>query len=78
MPSEKELFNLAKMYVMLDRELQRPLPEYELEEVKKTMEEIRNTILEKGYDVDKFVHYQQMYKDMSIGEYFEFIKTLEN
>ncbi len=77
MQSEKELFNLAKMYVMLEGELQKSLPEYELEEVKENMEEIRNTILEKGYDVDKFVQYQQMYKEMSIGEYFEFIKTLE-
>lgn len=77
MKSEKELFNLAKSYVMLDREFQRALPEYELEEIKENIEEIRNTILEKGYDVDKFVHYQQMYKEMSIGEYFEFIKTLK-
>ena len=77
MKSEKELFELAKMYVMLDRELQRPLPEYELEEIKESMEGIRNTLLEKQYDVDKFVHYQQLYKEMSIGEYFEFIKTLQ-
>lgn len=77
MRSEKELFNLAKMYVMLEGELQKPLPEYESEEVKENMEEVRNTILEKGYDVNKFMHYQQMYKDMSVREYFEFIKTLE-
>ncbi len=77
MQSEKELFNLAKMYVMLNRELQRPLPEYELEEVKESMEGIRNTLLEKSYDVNKFMHYQQMYKEMSVEEYFEFIKTLE-
>ena len=77
MKSEKELFELAKMYVMLDREFQRPLPEYEVEEIKESMEGIRNTLLEKQYDVDKFVHYQQLYKEMSIGEYFEFIKTLE-
>ena len=77
MKSEKELFELAKMYVMLDRELQRPLPEYELEEIKESMEGIRNTLLEKGYDVNEFMHYQQLYKDMSIGEYFEFIKTLQ-
>lgn len=77
MKSEKELFELAKMYVMLDREFQRPLPEYELEEIKESMEGIRNTLLEKQYDVDKFVHYQQLYKEMSIGEYFEFIKTLQ-
>ena len=77
MPSEKELFNLAKMYVTLDRELQRPVPEHETEEIKESMEGIRNILLEKKYDVDKFVHYQQLYKEMTIGEYFEFVKTLE-
>lgn len=77
MKSEKELFNLAKSYVMLDQEIQKALPEYELEEIKENMNEIRNTVLEKGYDIDKFVHYQQMYKEMSVTEYFEFIKTLD-
>lgn len=77
MKSEKELFNLAKMYVMSESELQKPLLEYELEEVKENMKKIRNTIFEKGYDVNKFIYYQQMYKEMSIAEYFEFIKTLE-
>ncbi len=77
MKNEKELFNLAKMYVMSESELQKPLSEFELEEVKENMQEIRNTILKKGYDINKFMHYQQMYKEMSIAEYFEFIKTLE-
>lgn len=77
MKSEKELFNLAKMYVMLSNELDKELPSFEFDEVKENMEEIRNTILEKGYDVNKFMHYQQLYREMSIGEYFEFIKTLQ-
>ena len=77
MRSEKELFELAKMYVMLSNELDRELLGFEFDEVKDEMEKIRNIILEKGYDVDKFMHYQQLYRDMSIGEYFEFIKTLE-
>lgn len=77
MKSEKELFELAKMYVMLDMELERPLPEYELEEIKESMEGIRNTLLNKNYDVNEFMHFQQLYKKMSIGEYFDFIKTLE-
>lgn len=77
MRSEKELFDLAKMYVMLSNELDRELLGFEFDEVKDEMEKIRNIILEKGYDVDKFMHYQQLYRDMSIGEYFEFIKTLE-
>ena len=77
MKSEKELFELAKMYVMLSNELDRELSDFEFDEVKESMEEIRNTILEKGYDVNKFMHYQQMYREMSVAEYFEFIKTLE-
>lgn len=77
MKSEKELFNLAEMYVMLSNELDKPLLDFEYDEAKETMEEIRNTILQKGYDVNKFMHYQQMYREMSITEYFEFMKTLE-
>lgn len=77
MNGEKELFNLAKMYTMLSEEFKKELPEYELEEIKRELEKIRNILLEKNYDVDKFVYFQQLYRDMSIGEYFEFIKTLE-
>lgn len=78
MKSDKELFDLAKMYVVLSNELERRLPpEFELEEIKKSLEEIRNTLLEKNYDVNKFLHYQQLYKEMSIKKYYEFIKTLK-
>lgn len=77
MKSEKELFELARDYVMLSTNLDCVMPSYEFDEIKDKMEEIRNTILIKGYDVNKFMHYQKLYKDMSIGEYFEFIKTLE-
>ena len=45
--------------------------------VKEAMEEILSTLLEKRYNADKFVQYKKMYKEMTIGEYFEFIKTLE-
>lgn len=76
MKSEKELFNLAKSYVMLESELDKLLREYEIEEIKEGMEHIRNTLLEKNYDVDKFNHYKELYKTMSIGEYFEFVKAL--
>ena len=41
------------------------------------MEEILSTLLEKRYNADKFVQYKKMYKEMTMGEYFEFIKTLE-
>ena len=77
MKSEKELFELAKMYVMLSDELDKELSSFEFDEVKENMEGVRNTLLQKGYDVNKFMHYQKLYREMSIGEYFEFVKTLK-
>jgi hypothetical protein len=77
MKSERELFNLAKDYAMLEMDFQKPLPEYELDEIRDSMQEIRNVLLEKGYSVDRFIGYKRLYKKMSVAEYFEFIKTLE-
>lgn len=76
MKSERELFNLAKNYVMLADGYDRFMPEYEMEEFKKEMDKIRNTVLEKGYSIDKFVEYQKLYKSLSVEEYYQFIKTL--
>ena len=78
MKSDKELFGLAQMYVGLEKEYEKA-SEYnlhELDEIKKGLENIRNTLFEKGYDVDKFIHYQELYRTMTIKEYIEFIKTL--
>lgn len=75
MNRDKELFNLAKDYVMLF-DLYRKARVND-EELKEHMEKIRNEVLKKGYDIDKFVEYQNLYKEMSIAEYFEFIKTLD-
>ena len=77
MRSEKELFKLAQMYVGLEEQFNRTSSEFELDEIKSELANIRNILLKKGYDVDEFVHYQQLYKTMTIGEYAEFIKTLE-
>ena len=79
MKSEKELFGLAQMYVGLEREYEKASEYdlYELNEIKKALENVRDTLFQKGYDIDKFIHYQHLYKTMSIGEYIEFIKTLE-
>lgn len=76
MKSDKELFKLARLYVGLNNEFQKA-PDYERDEIKEGLEDIRNTLLTKGYDIDKFVYFQQLYKTMTIGEYFEFVKTLE-
>lgn len=78
MKSEKELFNLAKEYALMEMEFENNfLNEFESDGLKYGMEEIRKVLLEKNYDVDKFLKYKALYKQMSIGEYFEFIKTLE-
>lgn len=75
MRSDKELFRLAKDYVMLidlyakDR-LYR-------EEFSEEMDKIRNEVLKKGYNIDKFVEYQNLYRELSIKDYYEFIKTLD-
>lgn len=79
MKSDKELFGLAQMYVTLEKEYAKAT-EYDLHdlsEIKKGLENISNTLFQKGYDVDKFIHYQQLYRTMTIKEYMEFIKTLK-
>ena len=75
MKSEKDLFNLAKNYVML-------IDLYEKarvnnEEFADEMDKIRNEVLKKGYNIDKFVEYQDLYRKLTVTEYYEFIKTLD-
>ena len=78
MKSEKELFNLAKMYATLEMDFEHGLvTEFEMDEFKENMNEIRDVLLVKKYDIDKFLKYKQLYKEMSVAEYFEFIKTLD-
>lgn len=77
MRSEKELFKLAQLYVGLEEQFNRTSSEFELDEIKYELAKIRDVLLKKGYDVDEFVEYQKLYKNMSVGEYMEFIKTLE-
>ena len=79
MKSDKELFGLAQMYVGLEKEYEK-MSEYdlhELGEIKKALENIRDTLFQKGYDIDKFLHYQHLYQTMTVGEYAEFIKNLK-
>lgn len=77
MKNDKELFDLAKRYAHLEDQFQIVATEFEIEEIKEAMEEILSTLLEKRYDADKFVYYKKMYKEMTMGEYFEFIKKLQ-
>lgn len=77
MRSEKELFTLAKDMVFIEDRLQDNYNELEREELTVEAEKIRNTLLKKGYDVNTFLHYKELYKSMSIAEYYAFLKTLE-
>lgn len=79
MKSDKELFGLAQMYVTLEKEYEKAAEYdlYDLREIKKGLENISDTLFKKGYDIDKFIHYQQLYRTMTIKEYMDFIKTLE-
>lgn len=78
MKSERELFDLAKMYATLEMDFEEGLvSESEMDELKYNMEKIRNVLLKKNYDVDMFLKYKRLYKEMSVGEYYKFIKTLE-
>ena len=79
MKNDKELFGLAQMYATLEKEYEKASEYnlYDLDEIKKGLENIRDTLFQKGYDIDKFLHYQEMYRKMTVGEYAKFIKTLE-
>lgn len=74
MNSEKELFKLARNYVMLFDLYEKA--RVNNEEFAEEMDKIRNEVLQKGYNIDKFVEYQNLYREMTVAEYYEFIKTL--
>ena len=55
MRSEKELFKLAQLYVGLEEQFHRTSSEFELDEIKYELANIRNILFKKEYDVDTFV-----------------------
>ena len=79
MKNEKELFGLAQMYVVLEDEYNKATEYdlYVLDDIKKGLENIRDTLFQKGYNIDKFIYYQELYRTMTMKEYLEFVKTLE-
>ena len=77
MRSEKELFTLAKDMVFIEDTLQKNVNEMVREELTEEAAKIRNILLKKNYDVNTFLHYKDLYKSMTIAEYYDFIKTLE-
>lgn len=77
MKSDKELFDLARNYAHLENRFGLAATEEDIEDIKEDMEYILSSLLKGGYDANKFMKYKNMYKEMNIGEYLEFIKTLE-
>lgn len=74
MSNDRDLFNLAKNYVMVFDLYARA--RVNNEEFAEEMDKIRNEVLRKGYNIDKFVEYQDLYRKLSVKEYYDFIKTL--
>ena len=77
MRGEKELFKLARDMVFIEDKLQEGCNEMVREELKEEAARIRNALLKNNYDVNTFLHFKDLYKTMTIAEYYEFIKTLE-
>lgn len=77
MKSEKELFKLAIDMSFIEDKLQENIDEFTREELMEEAAKIRNVLLKKNYDVDMFLYYKDLYKTLSVVEYYEFIKALE-
>lgn len=77
MKSEKELFKLATDMSFIEDKLQENINEMVREELIEEASKIRNILLKKNYDVNKFLYYKELYKTLSVAEYFEFTKTVE-
>lgn len=76
MRSEKELFKLAKDMVFIEDKLQEGCNEMVREELAEEATKIGKILLEKNYDVNTFIYYKDLYKTMTIEEYYEFFKLL--
>lgn len=76
MRSEKELFRLAKDMVFIEDKMQTS-NEWVREELKEEADRIRRVLLEKHYDVNTFLYYKDLYREMTIAEYYEFMDSLD-
>ena len=77
MKSEKELFKLATDMSFIEDKLQEDVNEMVRDELIEEAARIRNILFKKNYDVNMFLYYKDLYKTLSVAEYYEFIKTLE-
>lgn len=77
MKSERELFKLAQNMVHIESKLEENISEFLREELIEEASEIRRVLFRKGYDANQFLDYKELYKSLSVEEYYRFIKTLE-
>ena len=78
MRSEKELFRLAKDMVFIEDKMQdMRASEWVKGELKEEADKIRRVLLEKHYDVNTFLYYKDLYREMTIAEYYEFMDSLD-
>ena len=78
MKSEKELFKLATdMSFITDKLQDEKTDDFVREELIEEANRIRDILLKKNYDVNMFLHYQEIYKKMSVKQYYEFLDTLD-
>lgn len=61
----------------IEDKLQENIDEFTREELIEEANKIRNILFKKNYDVNMFLYYKDLYKTLSVAEYYEFIKTLE-
>lgn len=77
MKSERELFKLAQNMVHIESKLEENISEFLREELIAEAAEIRRVLFRKGYDANQFLDYKELYKSLSVEDYYRFIKTLE-
>ena len=77
MRSEKELFKLATDMCFIEDKLQENISSLVREELIEEAAKIRNILFKKNYSVDMFLYYKDLYRTLSVAEYYEFIRTLE-
>ena len=77
MKSEIELFKLAQNMVHIESKLEENISQFLREELIVEAANIRDAIFRKGYDANKFLEYKEIYKGLSVEEYYRFIKSLE-
>ena len=77
MRSEKELFKLATDMSFIEDKLQDDPDEWVKEELHEEAKKIRDILFRKNYDVNTFLYYKELYKTLTVAEYYKFIDTLE-